>query len=299
VPGQFITLAARPGAGKSAMAMMIAEHLALAQKLPVGFVSLEMSARSLGLREVFQHAGADLTKFLNGFLIDQQINSLTEAVVALRKAPIWIDESPRMAIEDLEVRARRMKRAHDIQLLVIDYFQLLYSRNPRAQWSKSDELANISMRLKALAKELHIPILVCAQMNRQIEQDANRRPRLADLKDTGQLEQDSDVVIFLWKPVVTFEPGPSRRRLEAVIARVPVEAAWKTWENNEEGHNWRQYLSVINATVEKQREGRSGVDALMVFIKPWTRFVDAYTPAKGVKAPEQDGGLFNNEQEKT
>jgi replicative DNA helicase len=132
------------------------------------------------------------------------------------------------------------------------------------------------MRLKALAKELEVPIVLCAQMNRQIEQDANRRPRLSDLKDTGQLEQDSDVVMFLWKPPIDMTNEKQAARVYSILGRVPVPDLWKGLERNSEGKNWKGYMSLVNCTVEKQREGRSGEDALLVFIKPWTRFVDAY-----------------------
>jgi replicative DNA helicase len=118
--------------------------------------------------------------------------------------------------------------------------------------------------------------MLCAQMNRQIEQDANRRPRLADLKDTGQLEQDADVVMFLWKPPIDLTQEKQRAKVFSILGKVPVPDAWKSLERNEEGKNWKAYMSLVNCTVEKQREGRSGEDALLVFIRPWTRFVDAY-----------------------
>ena len=288
VAGQLIVLAARPRMGKSALMMQIVENLALNQKLAVGVFSLEMSARSLGLREIFQRAPADLTKFLNGYLVDADLTNITHAAGALSKAPIIIDDSGLMSIEDLEVRARRMKRKYGVSLLVVDYFQLLFARNARAMWSKSDELASISKRLKALAKELELPIIVCAQMNRQIEQEANRRPRLANLKDTGQLEQDADVIMFLWKPTMKHDDDKTRRKVDDILRRLPIPDDWKHWERhtNQQGEDFKQwwyYVGILNCTVEKQREGRSGEDALMAFIKPWTRFLDAYNPAEAKK----------------
>lgn len=286
--GQLIVEAARPRTGKSAKMMQTAEYIAMVEKLPVAIFSLEMTARSLLLRELFQNAGSDLTKFLNGFLTEADLAPLVSSagkLAGLEKL-LFIDESARMSIEDLEVRARRMKRKHGIQVFFIDYFQLLYCRNAKRQWSKSDELAECSMRLKGLAKELDVPIVLCAQMNREIEKDTHRRPRLSDLRDTGQLEQDADVIMFLWKPDTSAEMW--QQKIEQILQRVPCPAEWRTVERNEDGKTWKHYLSLVNCTVEKQREGRSGEDALMVFIKPWTRFVDAYRPPKEKKVKQSE-----------
>jgi replicative DNA helicase len=274
--GQLIVEAARPRTGKSAKMMQVAEHIALVEKIPVALFSLEMTARSLGARAVFQRAGADYTKFCNGFMVEADVQRLMSAGVNLSKAPIHIDESSRMCIEDFEVRARRLVRNKGVGIIFVDYFQLLYVRNAKRQWSKSDELAEVSMRLKGLAKELNVPIYLAAQMNRQIEQDVNRRPRLSDLRDTGQLEQDADMVFFLWKP----QPPEDESKLLRVLENVPVPGEWKTIGPNKDGRKWSHYLSLVTCTVEKQREGRSGEDSLMVFIKPWTRFVDAFKPRK-------------------
>lgn len=268
--GQLIVLAARPRTGKSAMMMQVAEHIALMQKLPVGVISLEMSSDSLGAREIFQRAGADMTKFLNGFMSEADVQKLANTSLELSKMNLVIDESPRMSIEDLEIRARRLVQRHKLGVLFIDYFQLLFVRQRHKQWSKADELAECSMRIKAMAKELKIPIVLLAQMNREIEKETHRRPRLSDLRDTGQLEQDADVIMFLWKPPV--KTPAWEKRIADILPRVPVQEDWrleKTWKKN---------LAIVICTVEKQREGRSGEDATLVFIKPWTRFVDAYTP---------------------
>jgi replicative DNA helicase len=288
-PGQLIVIAARPRTGKSAFIMQTAEHIALVEKEPVAIFSLEMTSRSLGLRQIFQKAGADLTKFLNGFLLEADVNRLTLAAATLAQAPIIIDESPRISLEDLEVRARRMKRKYGTKVFFVDYFQLMFCRNSKQQWSKSDELAYISMRLKALAKELEVPIVLCAQMNRQIEQDFNRRPRLADLKDTGQLEQDADVVAFLWKAPIDMSNDKQRARIQEILAHLSsVPADWrKLDELSDEGKPWKHYLTIVTCTIEKQREGRSGEDAAMVLIRPWVRFVDAYTPPRPPKEKKE------------
>lgn len=273
--GQLIVEAARPRTGKTAKMMQTAEWIAGVEKIPVAVFSLEMTATSLGTRAIFQRAGADLTKFLNGFMSDTDVQKLVVAGDQLMKMPLYIDESPRLAIEDLEIRARRLVRRYGVQVIFIDYFQLLYVRNRHRQWSKADELGECSMRLKGLAKELNVPIYLCAQMNREIEKETHRRPRLSDLKDTGQLEQDADVVMFLWKPDIQNEKWKDKI-IPDILARAPVQEDWRT------PNGWKKNLAIVMCTVEKQREGRSGEDAIMLFIKPWTRFVDAYRPPKVV-----------------
>lgn len=283
--GQLIVEAARPRTGKTAKMMQTAEWIAGVEKQPVAVFSLEMTATSLGARAIFQRAGADLTKFLNGFMSDTDVQKLVVAGDQLMKMPIYIDESPRLAIEDLEIRARRLVRRHGVQVIFIDYFQLLYVRNRHRQWSKSDELAECSMRLKGLAKELNVPIYLCSQMNREIEKETHRRPRLSDLRDTGQLEQDADVVMFLWRPDIQSEKW-KEKIIPDILQRVPVQEDWRT------PNGWKKNLAIVTCTVEKQREGRSGEDAIMVFIKPWTRFVDAYRPPRVMSdspvQPEQE-----------
>lgn len=285
--GQLIVLAARPGMGKSALAMQIAENIAERDGTAVGFATLEMTERSLIRRALCQRAGVDLTKLTNGFMQKTDPEKLTTAAGELLKLPVYVDEQPRLSIEEYEVKARRMARQRKVKVLFIDYFQLMYLRRPRRGSSKSEDLAEVSMRLKALAKELSVPVVVLAQMNRDIERETYRRPRLSDLKDTGQLEQDADVVMFLWKR----DPGTDafKERARQIIPRMKmVPDEWRAMEEkNFEGKFWHHYMSIVTLTVEKHREGRSQEDGAMVFIRPWTRFVDAYTPAKK-KEPKEE-----------
>lgn len=285
-PGDFIILAARPSTGKSALAMQISEHVAEREGAPVAFFSLEMTEQNLMMRQIFTRAGANLVKFNNGFFEERSIPDITRAASDIGKLPIYYDESARMSVEDFEVKLRRMVRLYGIKFAVIDYFQLMYSRRPRQQWSKSDELAYVSMRIKTVAKELKIPILVLAQMNRDIEKDFTRKPRLSDLKDTGQLEQDADIIIFLWKPDVNKESWV--KKVERIFQTLQVPEQWKHWEafkdkDGEWYRPWREYLTIVLATVAKQRNGPADKDATLVFIKEWTRLVDAYTPARTEK----------------
>jgi replicative DNA helicase len=287
--GQLIVIAARPRTGKSALMMQIAEFIALVEKTPVAVFSLEMTAVSLGARALFQRAGSDMTKFLNGFMSESDVQKLTVAACQLAEMNLHIDESPRLSIEDLEIRCRRLVRKHNLGVIFVDYFQLLYVRNRHKQWSKADEMAEVSMRLKGMAKELNVAIVLCAQMNREIEKETHRRPRLSDLKDTGQLEQDADVVMFLWKPDVSSENW--EKKVQDILPRVPCPSDWK------ESRAWKKNLAIITCTVEKQREGRSGEDATLVFIKPWTRFVDAYRPIQETKPEDLPLAPEANEEE--
>lgn len=297
-PGDLAVIASRPGTGKSAMMMQMAEFHAGVCRAPVGIFSLEMTSRALGARALFQRGGADMTKFVNGFASDDDIQKLTAARVALAKLPIIFNQSPDLAIEDLEIRARRLVHRHGLKVLFLDYFQLLYSRNKQRNWNTNDELGYCSKRLKALARTLQVPIIVLAQMNREIEKEAHRRPRASDLRDTGQLEQDADIIMFLWKPILTAGEGELKeswkKKLQDILPRVPCPVDWKT--------DWKKHLAMVTLGIEKNREGRSGpeVDAALVFIKPWTRFVDAYTPLGGAPAqpelPATPGDMPTNDE---
>jgi replicative DNA helicase len=285
-PGQLILIAARPRTGKSAMMMQMAANIAGPQQCPVGIFSLEMTSRALGARAIFERGGADMTKFLNGFMSDADVQKLVGARLSLAKLPIFFEEAPTLAIEELEIRARRLVRKHGLKILFLDYFQLLYSRNKVRSWNTNDELAYCSKRLKGLARELGLPIVLCAQMNREIEKETHRRPRLSDLRDTGQLEQDADVIMFLWKPDISSDAW--KARIADILPRMPVPLDWRLEST------WKKNLAVVICTVEKQREGRSGEDAVLMFIKTWTRFVDAYTPGGEAEKPK-DGSEGSDE----
>lgn len=276
--GQFIIIAARPSTGKSALMAQIAENVAGKCACACAIFSLEMTSRSLMLRNIFQKAGANLQSFLNGFMTEEDVPKLSKVARDLAALPIFYDESARMSIEEFEIKAKRLVRKNGVKVIFIDYLQLMFARVKKERASRAEELGDISMRLKALAKELAVPIVALAQMNREIEKETHRRPRLSDLKDCGNLEQDADIVMFLWKPDITSEAW--ERKLEIILPRVKCPREWRSLERNDEGKNWKEYLSIVNCTVEKQREGRSNVDSELIFIKPWVRFEDAYRPAK-------------------
>ena len=204
--GEMIVLAARPSMGKTSLAMNIAEHVALgtgASREPsgVGIFSLEMSQESLVMRMLCSHAEVSAFKLLGGYVpAGQAHGKLVNAASVLTKAPIFLDDTGALDVLELRARARRMQRKHDIKLLVIDYLQLLHARE-YARQGRQLETAHISGHLKAMAKELKLPVLVLSQLSRGPEQrDKEGRPRLSDLRDSGAIEQDADVVLMLRRP---------------------------------------------------------------------------------------------------
>src|SRR2546429_7427852 len=196
-PSEMIVIAARPSMGKTALAMNIAEHVALNEKLPVGVFSLEMSSQQLVQRLLCSRARVNLQKVRDGFLAERDFPSLTAAASKLAEAKIFIDDSAGLSILELRAKARRLRAQHDVQLLIVDYLQLLRSTSRRAQDNRQLEISEISAGLKALAKELKIPVFVVAQLNRQPEQRSGGKPRLSDLRESGWIEQEADPAALL------------------------------------------------------------------------------------------------------
>jgi replicative DNA helicase len=204
-PSEMIVLAARPSMGKTSLAMNIVENVALGrggdhQPRPVGIFSLEMSAESLVMRMLCAHAEVSAFKLTGGYLSGKDIHGkLMQSASRLTKAPIFLDDTGGLDVMELRARARRMKKKHDIQVLVIDYLQLLHSRE-RAGEGRQQETAQISNNIKAMAKELNIPVLVLSQLSRAPERERTGKPKLSDLRDSGAIEQDADVVCMLRRP---------------------------------------------------------------------------------------------------
>src|SRR5439155_248972 len=191
---EMIVIAARPSMGKTALAMNIAEHVALNAKQAVAIFSLEMSSQQLVQRLLCSRAKVNLQRVRDGFLAERDFPSLTTAAAKLADSKIYIDDSAGLSILELRAKARRFKAQHDVQLIVIDYLQLLKSTSRRAQDNRQLEISEISAGIKGLAKELKIPIVVVAQLNRQPEQRSGGKPRLSDLRESGSIEQDADLV---------------------------------------------------------------------------------------------------------
>lgn len=193
----LIILAARPGIGKTALSLNIAQHVSVKEKLPVGFFSLEMSKEELVDRLLVAQADIDAWRLKTGRLDEEDFTKLSEAMGILAEAPLYIDDTPAMSILEMRTKARRLMAEHGLQLLIVDYLQLM--RSVRRRESRVQEVSEISQELKNLARELKVPVLAVSQLSRAVEQRGSPRPRLADLRESGSIEQDSDVVMFIWR----------------------------------------------------------------------------------------------------
>ncbi len=196
----LILLGARPAMGKTAFAANIAENICFRNKIPVGIFSLEMSAEQLLHRMICSQAEVESQKLQTGSISGGEYQRVVAAVNMMQKHTLIIDDQPGLKITDLRARARRMKEAHGVGFIVIDYLQLISgSGTNRSQESRQVEISEISRMLKTLARELNIPILCLAQLSRKVEERQGHRPMMSDLRESGSLEQDSDVVMFLFR----------------------------------------------------------------------------------------------------
>jgi replicative DNA helicase len=217
-PSELIILAGRPGMGKTALALNIAQHAALATSTcGVAVFSLEMAKEQLVLRMLCAQARVDSSKVRGGFLSDRDFERLAIAAQQLGDAPIYIDDSPGLSVLELRAKARRLKRDPRVHLglVIIDYLQLM--RGLGAADSREQEISQISRSLKNLAKELSVPVIALSQLNRQVEQRAERRPLLADLRESGAIEQDADVVAFVFREEAYHPDNEEVRGLAEVI----------------------------------------------------------------------------------
>ena len=242
---EMVVIAARPSMGKTAFAMNIAEHVAVNLKHAVAIFSLEMSSQQLVQRLLCSRARVNLGKVRDGFLSERDFPNLTTAASKLAESQIYIDDTAGLSILELRAKARRFKQMHDIQLIVIDYLQLLRSTSRRAQDNRQLEIAEISSGVKALAKELKIPIIVLAQLNRNPEARAGGKPRLSDLRESGSIEQDADLV--------------------GLLVRSEYYA-----EDEEQREETKGEAELI---IAKQRNGPVG-EVKLTFLKEFTRFED-------------------------
>src|SRR3990170_2263672 len=192
----LLILAARPGIGKTSLALNIAQNVAVKYKRPVGFFSLEMSKEELVDRLLVAQADIDAWRLKTGKLDEDDFTKLSNAMGELAEAPLFIDDTPALSIIEMRTKARRLQVEAGIDLLVVDYLQLAHSRQLE---NRVQEVSEITQGLKNLARELKIPVLALSQLSRAVEQRGNRKPQLADLRESGSIEQDADVVIFLWR----------------------------------------------------------------------------------------------------
>ncbi len=193
----LIILAARPGTGKTAMVLNMAQYVAVHDKTPVGIFSLEMSKEELVDRLLVSQADIDAWKLKTGKLSDDDFTRLSEAMGELAEAPIYIDDTPGMNIIEMRTKARRLQVEHGVKLIIVDYLQL--ADCGRRYDNRVQEVSIISQSLKNLARELRIPVLACSQLSRAVESRGTRVPELSDLRESGSIEQDADVVMFLYR----------------------------------------------------------------------------------------------------
>jgi replicative DNA helicase len=208
-PSELLILAARPSQGKTALALNLAENISIRAGLPVAFFSLEMSKESLLQRLVASVAQIDAHKFRTGHLSREDWRRMTEALGTISSAPLWIDDAGSTSVLEIGAKARRLKRDKGLAMMVVDYLQLITGRGRFG--NRQEEVSSISRGLKGLAKELQIPVLVLSQLTRAPERD-ERGPQLSDLRESGAIEQDADVVMFIYRPHWSkFEASPEER----------------------------------------------------------------------------------------
>jgi len=244
---EMIVIAARPSMGKTSLAMNIVENVVLEQQLPVAVFSLEMSAEALVMRMMCSIARVNLRSIREGFMSESDFPKLTNAAGKLANSKLFIDDSAGLSILQLRARARRLHQMHGVKLFVVDYLQLLHSTARRSQENRQQEIADISSGLKALAKELKAPVLVLSQLNRELERDKSRKPRLSDLRESGAIEQDADLVGLLYKPSAGEDDDGNTEEADGVP---------------------------VNLLIAKQRNGPTG-DVNLTFLKSYTRFESA------------------------
>ena len=215
----LVIIAARPSMGKTALALNIARNAAVEASIPVAIFSLEMSKEQLSLRMLCSEARIDSSRLRGGFFSMEDWHRLTDAAGILSESPIYIDDSPSISAMEIRAKARRLKMDKNIGLIIIDYLQLMHGRV--AAERRDLEISEISRALKALAKELNLPVVALSQLNRMLEQRTDKRPRLSDLRESGALEQDADVVAFIYRDEVynKEDENPNKGIAEIILAK--------------------------------------------------------------------------------
>jgi replicative DNA helicase len=234
----LIVVAGRPSMGKSAFALGIAEYAGVVEKIPTAVFSLEMSKEQLVQRLLCSHAKVDAHKVRTGYLATSDWPRLTAAAGKLSEAPIFIDDTPAISVMELRAKARRLKLQQDIKLIILDYLQLMRGTTTSAE-SRQQEISEISRSLKALARELNVPIIAISQLSRAVESRTDHRPQLSDLRESGAIEQDADVVVLILREEY-YNPTPDNQGVAEII-------------------------------IAKQRNGPVG-SMKLAFIKEYTRF---------------------------
>lgn len=216
---QLIILAARPSMGKTALALNVCEHVALDMNIGVLFVSLEMAQLEIAERFLCARSKVSGDKIRKGTgLGSKEMGLLSRSYEELKSAPVFIDDSPTRNMMQITANSRRHKLRHDIGLVVVDYIQLIEPENPEGRENRQEQIAKISRRLKALARELSVPVIALSQLNRAVETREDRRPRMADLRESGAIEQDADIVLLLHRPEY-YDPNDQPGIAELIVAK--------------------------------------------------------------------------------
>ena len=289
----LIILAARPSMGKTALALNLAFNAAkvlqkehseqLAQNADnadfpkeapaVGFVSLEMSSEQLSTRMLAMVTALDASNIRRGKLAREDFSRLLQGQAQLHTLPVFIDDTPAQTIAAVRTRARRLKRKHNLSLLVVDYLQLLRGVSDQSQQNRVQEISEITMGLKAIAKELNIPVLALSQLSRQVENRENKRPQLSDLRESGSIEQDADIVMFIYREAYYLERTmPATPDQNSASYDIDMKI-WEEWVVK----NGERYEAVKNKTdiiIAKHRNGPVG-NVQFVFNGATTQFMDA------------------------
>jgi len=218
-PADLIILAGRPSMGKTALAMNMVQHAAIIEKIPVAVFSLEMSMEQLALRMLCSIGRIDSQRIRTGRLLEKDWPDLTRATGILAEAPIHIDDTAGITVLEMRAKARRLKSEHDLGMVVVDYLQLMQGRG-RTE-NRTQEISDISRSLKAMAKELDVPVVALSQLNRGLESRTDKRPQLSDLRESGAIEQDADVIGFIYRDEVynKAEDNPNRGLAEIIIGK--------------------------------------------------------------------------------
>ncbi|HFC53162.1 MAG TPA: replicative DNA helicase [Gammaproteobacteria bacterium] len=214
----LIVVAGRPSMGKTSFAMNIAENVAIKSELPVAVFSMEMPGEQLTMRMVAAVARIDQRKLRTGRLDDDDWPRMTSATSILQGAPIYIDDTPALTPTEVRTRARRLMREHGLGLIVIDYLQLMQAPGSGRE-NRATEISEISRSLKAMAKELNVPVIALSQLNRSLEQRPNKRPVMSDLRESGAIEQDADLIVFIYRDEVYNEDSPDKGTAEIIIGK--------------------------------------------------------------------------------
>jgi len=216
-PADLVIIAARPSMGKTSLAMNMAENAAVGHKIPVAVFSMEMPGSQLAMRMMASLGRINAHRLRTGKLDDDDWPRLTSAVSLLNEAPIFIDDTAGLTAMELRARARRLKREHGLGLVIVDYLQLMQASE--SDENRATEISNITRALKGLAKELHVPVIAMSQLNRSVEQRQDKRPVMSDLRESGAIEQDADVILFIYRDEVYNKESPHKGTADIIIGK--------------------------------------------------------------------------------